>query len=601
MREGRVVQAGTVERGLARARRRRGGALPRLRHGPRRATPARLVLEAGGAEDPHGRWRCGVRRSGWPSTGRCTGRWSRPAPPPSWCGWWSPSTGVGEVNAVADAARPRAAAPGVGHARSHWWSISPGLPVSADPTRRGTRHRLRRHETARLCPACRSGHRDGSCRRCRQPSARRGAQGPGRFAGPVVGPAADDGARRVPHRRGPSRRCGDRADGCGRSRRRRSRSSTSTGPASGSRSWSSAWCPSTSPTSATGTSRTSCRWCTAPRPTTTPLHQIDKFLIFGHEPAIVLHSVLGETSAAHVLAIVYLLFLPISPLSLIVYLVWSRNISCGYWYATAQCLAWMFGTISYYALPTLGPNFAFPLLYKDLDETGVTTLLDSLWYCAPGRDSGAADDRLDPERRGLRVPARRHHLDARAGHALHRPARLAALVDVGVLRADGALDALLRLALHLRRHRRRRASPAVGVARRASPPGRSSRSTGGRRTRPPRPRACTPRPTTKAGDSCPTERAGSPTGSSGISPDSCCAGGRLRRRLEVRGRDPGGSPVPAGPVPVQIVSQPPNGTGSLVPPQPPNGAGPFFFPRPPGPARARALAHVCPGQAASAP
>jgi membrane-associated phospholipid phosphatase len=109
------------------------------------------------------------------------------------------------------------------------------------------------------------------------------------------------------------------------------------------------------------------------------LHQIDKFLFFGHEPAIVLHSLLGETTAAHVLATVYLLFLPVSPLSLIVYLVWSRNISWGYWYATAQCLAWMLGTISYYALPTLGPNFAFPFRYTDLDPTGVTTLLHSLW------------------------------------------------------------------------------------------------------------------------------------------------------------------------------------------------------------------------------
>jgi membrane-associated phospholipid phosphatase len=110
------------------------------------------------------------------------------------------------------------------------------------------------------------------------------------------------------------------------------------------------------------------------------LHEIDRFLFFGHEPAIVLHSLLGETTAAHVLAFVYLLFLPVSPLSLVVFLVWSRNISWGYWYATAQCLAWMFGTMSYYALPTLGPNFAFPFRYESLANTGVTSLLDSLWY-----------------------------------------------------------------------------------------------------------------------------------------------------------------------------------------------------------------------------
>jgi len=29
----------------------------------------------------------------------------------------------------------------------------------------------------------------------------------------------------------------------------------------------------------------------------------------------------------------------------------------GYWFATSQCVAWSLGTVSYYALPTLGPGF----------------------------------------------------------------------------------------------------------------------------------------------------------------------------------------------------------------------------------------------------
>jgi hypothetical protein len=110
------------------------------------------------------------------------------------------------------------------------------------------------------------------------------------------------------------------------------------------------------------------------------LDHIDKFLMFGSSPAIVLHHLLGETYAAHILALVYLMFLPVSPLSLIVYLVWSRNISWGYWYATAQCIAWALGTVSYYLLPTLGPYFAFTFRYSDLDQTGVTSLLDSLYW-----------------------------------------------------------------------------------------------------------------------------------------------------------------------------------------------------------------------------
>jgi len=109
------------------------------------------------------------------------------------------------------------------------------------------------------------------------------------------------------------------------------------------------------------------------------LHSIDKAIMFGHEPAVVLHQLLGEGIAAQVLATVYLLFLPISPLSLVVYLVWSRNISYGYWYATAQCLAWALGTVSYYLLPTVGPNFWYVWLYSDLPKTGVYDLQNSLF------------------------------------------------------------------------------------------------------------------------------------------------------------------------------------------------------------------------------
>ncbi|MEP7091732.1 MAG: phosphatase PAP2 family protein [Nocardioidaceae bacterium] len=110
------------------------------------------------------------------------------------------------------------------------------------------------------------------------------------------------------------------------------------------------------------------------------LHAIDRALMFGHEPAVLLHQLLGETYAAHGLALVYLLFLPVSPASLIVYLVWARNISYGYWYATAQCLAWAFGTISYYILPTVGPAFWYFWLYTDLDHTSVGDMQKSLYY-----------------------------------------------------------------------------------------------------------------------------------------------------------------------------------------------------------------------------
>src|SRR5687767_11527670 len=109
------------------------------------------------------------------------------------------------------------------------------------------------------------------------------------------------------------------------------------------------------------------------------LHKLDLWLFFGNEPAIVLHTVFGESWAAQFFAFIYLLYLPLAPLSLVVWLVWSRNLTYGYWYATANCLTWTLGTISYYMIPTMGPNFWYPWLYRDLDVTGVTRLQDALW------------------------------------------------------------------------------------------------------------------------------------------------------------------------------------------------------------------------------
>ena len=109
------------------------------------------------------------------------------------------------------------------------------------------------------------------------------------------------------------------------------------------------------------------------------LHRLDRALFFGHEPATILHAAFGETWAAHFFAFVYLLYLPLAPLSLVVWLVWSKRIEHGYWYATANCLTWALGTVSYYAIPSLGPAFNYPWLYEELERTGVDALQDSLW------------------------------------------------------------------------------------------------------------------------------------------------------------------------------------------------------------------------------
>ena len=108
------------------------------------------------------------------------------------------------------------------------------------------------------------------------------------------------------------------------------------------------------------------------------LHLLDHALLFGHDPATVLHTMLGTTVAAHVLSYVYLWFLPMVPLVVTAWLVWARNLSYGYWFVTSQCLAWTLGTISYYALPTLGPGFEYVALYQELAPTPSKQLMDSL-------------------------------------------------------------------------------------------------------------------------------------------------------------------------------------------------------------------------------
>ena len=114
------------------------------------------------------------------------------------------------------------------------------------------------------------------------------------------------------------------------------------------------------------------------------LHAFDRILFFGHNPATVIHDVLGTTVVAHVLSTFYLLFIPMVAIMVTVWLVWSRNLSYGWWFVTAQGIAWTLGTVSYYALPTLGPGLEYYWLYGNLSHTGTTDLMNSLLNARQG-------------------------------------------------------------------------------------------------------------------------------------------------------------------------------------------------------------------------
>ncbi len=110
----------------------------------------------------------------------------------------------------------------------------------------------------------------------------------------------------------------------------------------------------------------------------TLLERLDRALLFGHYPATVLHEVLGTGVSAHVLSFAYTGFLLFVPVSLGAALVWSKNVSTGFWYVTALCINWVLGVASYYWLPAQGPYFANRSLFLDLPDTGVTALQDAL-------------------------------------------------------------------------------------------------------------------------------------------------------------------------------------------------------------------------------
>lgn len=108
------------------------------------------------------------------------------------------------------------------------------------------------------------------------------------------------------------------------------------------------------------------------------LADLDRALFSGHDPAALLHDVLGTGPAAHVLSAGYMLFFAFIPVTLAVGLVFSRDLRGGLFYTTAQSINWLLGAGSYFLLPSLGPVYAEPGAFTSLPVSGVTQLQDLL-------------------------------------------------------------------------------------------------------------------------------------------------------------------------------------------------------------------------------
>jgi hypothetical protein len=104
------------------------------------------------------------------------------------------------------------------------------------------------------------------------------------------------------------------------------------------------------------------------------LGNADRWLLFGHDPAVVLHDVLGMGVQTQVLSTVYAAFIVFLPLSLGLALVFSRRIELSLFYATTLSINWVLGAASYFLLPSLGPAYAQPWIFAALPHSEVTNL-----------------------------------------------------------------------------------------------------------------------------------------------------------------------------------------------------------------------------------
>jgi hypothetical protein len=106
--------------------------------------------------------------------------------------------------------------------------------------------------------------------------------------------------------------------------------------------------------------------------------KIDRWLMFGHDPATLLHSAIGTGFAAYVLSWCYLAYIPLIAILVSASLAFMERMREAYVYVAAMMWCWILGTISYYAIPTLGPFASAHRLFADLPVTNVTKLQDSL-------------------------------------------------------------------------------------------------------------------------------------------------------------------------------------------------------------------------------
>lgn len=105
---------------------------------------------------------------------------------------------------------------------------------------------------------------------------------------------------------------------------------------------------------------------------------VDRWMAFGHDPADVLHDLMGTGFWAHVLSWIYLIYIPLVAITVSAALAFVERMREAYVYVATFMWCWILGTASYYAIPTLGPFASREQIFRDLDRTGVTRVQEAL-------------------------------------------------------------------------------------------------------------------------------------------------------------------------------------------------------------------------------
>ncbi len=95
----------------------------------------------------------------------------------------------------------------------------------------------------------------------------------------------------------------------------------------------------------------------------------DRALFLGHDPAALLHGLLGQHYAMYVLMVIYESFSTIVAIAVVAAVALPTRVRDSYAFLTSGAWVWILGTISYYSIPSLGPFAIAPEVFRGLPHT----------------------------------------------------------------------------------------------------------------------------------------------------------------------------------------------------------------------------------------